>query len=111
MSDKEFDRFIFITLLVAVALISGRYFYSVWIRKGYMGKDGILDLFETKAFYLHVVGFIFVGVIMWMIHRDQNEREAWIVVGSISGGIFGGEIVADLKKSFKRPQRQPDENR
>ena len=83
------------------------YFRSVWIRQGYEGRNKILELFEVKSFYIHVIGFLFVLVVEGMIFLppvvDYSFPTAvWLFVGGIFSGVLGSEIFVDLKKSMNK---------
>lgn len=104
MNSKLIDDISYILIQVAITLAAWRYFQSVWVRDGYVGINKIFELFEVKVFNLHVVGFILLVILVWMIHKDNTSREAWILVGSLLGAIFAGEIADGLKSRTRKKQ-------
>lgn len=97
--------------IVMIATIVGTcvYFHSAWVRGGYTGKDKILDLFETNRLYIHVAGIFVVLTFEQMVFSNKDfEAGAWIIVGTILGGIFGVEVYMDSKKILDRIKRNRD---
>lgn len=97
--------------IVMIATIVGTciYFHSAWVRGGYTGKDKILDLFETNRLYIHVAGMFIVLTFEQMVFSTKDfATAAWIIVGSILGGIFGIEVYMDSKKILDRIKRNRD---
>lgn len=107
LTHAEIDQYVFLALLAGIIIAAARYFRSVWVRQGYEGSNKIFELFEVKVFHLHVAAFILLFTLAWMIYRRNNEREAWVLVGTLLTGIFGGEIIDGLKRKTKKP---PEEN-
>ena len=105
---------VFISLIFLATIFAGlRYFRSVWIRQGYEGRNKILELFEVKSFYIHVIGFLFILVAEGMIflppivHYDFPTA-VWLFVGGIFTGVLGSEVVVDVKKSMNKLSHSGD---
>lgn len=98
MSDLQYE--ILVYLVIALTVIgAGIYFHSMWIRGGYTGPDETLDLFEVNRVYIHMGGIFIILVFQLMVFSGKEyAAAAWIIVGTILGGIFGVEIFLDGKK-------------
>ncbi len=99
---------VFISFIYLCTICAGLlYFRSVWIRQGYEGANKILELFEVKSFYIHVIGFLFILVVEGMIFLppvvDYDFPTAvWLFVGGVFSAVLGSEIVVDVKKSISK---------
>lgn len=78
------------------------FFRSVWIRKGYAGKNRILEPHEVRMIYVHVGGAVFSLVVEVMIFsRWEFIWVAWTIPGAVIASVFGTEIYFDIKKATK----------
>jgi hypothetical protein len=101
MTNQDYTIMSYIVLGVTL-LVMALYFRSVWVRKGYEGKNQILELFEVTRFYKHIMGFLFMIVLELMIFSKQEfPVVAWTIVLAGLAGFNGTELYLDFRKSLK----------
>lgn len=102
--------------LVLVAVLFILIFSHVWTRKGYEGKDGVLDLQEVDKFVTHIISVVCYVALdsmqIWEAILGTTISTEWMIVfagGFLGSGIyivFGGLLkkkLVDAKASEQNP--------